>query len=397
MILHGIESSSGVIELKTDQQESESIFSRGNTDNFFLAVDKQLGHLQKIRIGHDSSGECPSWFLNSISVTEIETNSRWIFPCYRWLALEKDDGNTTLELFSLNAKKGRDFKREFHSARVCGLANDHLWFSVVTKEPRDTFTRVQRVTCCWFFLLLEMLTSIMFYIADADTTETINVGPLKVNEREFKVSVLSALICFPPSFLFVFMFSKSRRLRRRITNGTGAAYEGNEKFVLPHFLVYIAWFVCVVGSSVASTFVIVYSLQMGGKTSARWLSSVFLSTIEDVFVSQPVKIVILSVLLALRLASRGKQEKNHDEPNKVDCGDSQVLFTMSEDEVERKRKYKVTERKTNIFLRDITFSCVFITLLMYVCYGDKSENRYHMAESTKNVFVKLDKVREAAS
>ena len=397
MILHGTELSSGVIELKTHHHENESTFSRGNTDNFLLAVDKQLGHLHKIRIGHDSSGECPSWFLNSISITEIETNSRWIFPCYRWLALEKDDGNTTLELFALNAKKGRDFKREFHSARVCGLANDHLWFSVVTKEPRDTFTRVQRVTCCWFFLLLEMLTSIMFYIADTDTTETINVGPLKVNEREFKVSVLSALICFPPSFLFVFMFSKSRRLRTRITNGTGAAYEGNEKFVLPHFFVYIAWFVCVVGSSVAGTFVIFYSLQMGGKTSARWLSSVILSTIEDVFVSQPVKIVILSVLMALRLASRGKQEKNHGEPNKVDCGDSQVLFTMSEDEVERKRKYRVTERKTNIFLRDITFSCVFITLLMYVCYGDKSENRYHMAESTKNVFVKLDKVREAAS
>ena len=112
MILHGIESSSGVIELKTDQQESESTFSRGNTDKFFLAVDKQLGHLQKIRIGHDSSGECPSWFLNSISITEIETNSRWIFPCYRWLALEKDDGNTTLELFALNAKKGRDFQSE---------------------------------------------------------------------------------------------------------------------------------------------------------------------------------------------------------------------------------------------------------------------------------------------
>lgn len=70
---------------------------------------------------------------------------------------------------------------------------------------------------------------------------------------------------------------------------------------------------------------------------------------------------------------------------------------MSADEVERKRKYRVTERKTNIFMRDIAFSCIFITLLVFVCYGDKNENRYRMAKSTKNVLVKLDKVREAAS
>ena len=397
MILYGTESSSDIIKLKSNRDKNGKTFNRGNTDNFLLAVGQPLGSLVKLCVGHDSSGEDPSWFLNDISITDIEANTRWHFSCYRWLALEREDGSTTLELFASNTKKGHDFKSEFNSARACGLANDHLWFSVATKEPRDFFTRVQRVTCCCFFLLWGMLTSAMFYIEDADTTPTIQVGPLKMTARELGVSITTALISFAPSFLVVFMFRKSRR--SGLANGDVNVHDGNEKFQLPHYCIYIAWFVCVIGSLTSAAVTFFYSLQWRGDTSARWLSSIFLATTEDIFVAQPVKIVVISVFLALRITNRRNPPESRDDDlsevaDNFDPGVSKTLFTMSKKETERQRKYRATQRKANMFVRDIAFSCLFIILLMFVCYGDKSKHRYHLTKATRDSFTKLHKVSE---
>ena len=72
MKLYGTENSSEVIELTRNNDENSKPFSRGNTDNFLSAVGQPLGSLVKLHVGHDSSGEDPSWFLNEISITDIE-------------------------------------------------------------------------------------------------------------------------------------------------------------------------------------------------------------------------------------------------------------------------------------------------------------------------------------
>lgn len=71
MILYGTDASSGVIEFSCNRDESRKLFSRGNSDNFLFTVDQPIGSLVKIRVGHDNSGEDPSWFLNEISITDI--------------------------------------------------------------------------------------------------------------------------------------------------------------------------------------------------------------------------------------------------------------------------------------------------------------------------------------
>ena len=394
MILYGTDASSGVIQLSCNRDESRKLFSRGNTDNFIFTVDQPIGTLVKIRVGHDNSGEDPSWFLNEISITDIQANSRWEFPCYRWLGLELEDGSTTLELHSSSVKRSYDFKTEFSNARTYGLANDHLWFSIATKERRDLFTRVQRLTCCCFFLLWIMIVSAMFYFEDLNKTRVIHVGPLKLTASELSVSVTTALIAFPPTFVIVFLFRKSRRLR--ITEGdTCYDDDGRKRFQLPHFCIYVAWFFCIVGSLLASVFTVLYSLQWGKEKSERWLSSVFLSTIEDIFVSQPLKIVVLAVILALRYKSKGNHVGSLAENEKTVQSDyPEVMFDIAKDDIEQQRKYRVLEKKTNVFVRDILFACFFLLLLMIVCYGDKSEQRHHIAATTRNSFTKFDKVRK---
>lgn len=395
MILYGTDASSGVIEFSCNRHESRKLFSRGNSDNFLFTVDQPIGSLVKIRVGHDNSGEDPSWFLNEISITDIQANSRWKFPCYRWLGLELEDGSTTLELHSSSVKRSSDFKTEFSNARTYGLANYHLWFSIATKEARDLFTRVQRLTCCCFFLLWIMIVSAIFYFENRDETPAIHVGPLKVTARELSVSVTTALVAFPTTFFVVFLFRKSQRLGITIDRDTCYDDDGRKQFQLPHFCIYVAWFVCIVGSPLASVFTILYSLQWGREKSERWLSSIFLSTTEDIFVSQPLKIVVLAVILALRCKSKGNRAGDLAENGKrVQSDHPETMFDIAKNDIEQQRKYRVLERKTNIFARDMLFACFFLLLLMFVCYGDKSKQRHHIAETTRNSFTKFNKVRE---
>jgi len=199
----------------------------------------------------------------------------------------------------------------------------------------------------------------MFYNIDkADETPAIQVGPLKTTGREVGVSIFTALITFPPSFLVVLIFRNSRR--SGVEHDQFDVNEGNKRFRLRHFCIYIAWFICIVGSLVAALIVIFYSIQWRGETSSRLLASIFLTTTEDVFVSQPVEIVFISVLLALRLTSRKKEPvEQHDDSSEglsSDSDSSQTLFNTSKEKIESQRKYRVTERKTNTFARDMVFS-----------------------------------------
>lgn len=71
--------------------------------------------------------------------------------------------NTSSNLFFM--KTAKDFR------------DSHIWFSVISRPPCSTFTRVQRVSCCFSLLLCTMLTSIMFWGIPTDPSEqTMDLG-----------------------------------------------------------------------------------------------------------------------------------------------------------------------------------------------------------------------------
>ena len=162
MILHGSENTSSVIKLTCDQPHDRKLLARGNTNNFLVQLEKPLGTMISVQIGHDISGDDPSWFLNEILIMDHQTDKQWAFRCYCWLALERDDGNTTRVCHTDTNKKDDEFKRAFSYLRRNGFSDDHLWLSVITKQPRNHFTRVQRASCCWCLLMLSMVTSAIF-------------------------------------------------------------------------------------------------------------------------------------------------------------------------------------------------------------------------------------------
>uniref|UniRef100_A0A8C6Y609 Lipoxygenase homology PLAT domains 1 n=1 Tax=Naja naja TaxID=35670 RepID=A0A8C6Y609_NAJNA len=72
-------------------QNGDTGFERGSEDKFTLDAPN-LGRLRKITIGHNNKGSSAGWFLDKVIIEDIGNKSVYEFPCYRWYALDEDDG-----------------------------------------------------------------------------------------------------------------------------------------------------------------------------------------------------------------------------------------------------------------------------------------------------------------
>uniref|UniRef100_A0A3B3XW86 PLAT domain-containing protein n=1 Tax=Poecilia mexicana TaxID=48701 RepID=A0A3B3XW86_9TELE len=83
-------------------------FEKGQEDVFSLtAVD--LGVLKKLRIRHDNSQASAGWFLDRVEIVDTKDDTRYFFPCKRWLAVDEDDCQLARELVPVDEafmKKG---------------------------------------------------------------------------------------------------------------------------------------------------------------------------------------------------------------------------------------------------------------------------------------------------
>ncbi|CAH2285235.1 lipoxygenase homology domain-containing 1-like [Pelobates cultripes] len=83
----------------------DQLFNMNSEDTFQV----NLNHVDKpykIRIGHDNSGENPNWYLEGVRLQNLRSEEEFYLPMNRWLAEEKDDGDTWREL-ALTTNGGR--------------------------------------------------------------------------------------------------------------------------------------------------------------------------------------------------------------------------------------------------------------------------------------------------
>ena len=96
VVLFGYRGDSGEHQL-THSATNRNKFERNQLDEFTIeSVD--LGELTKCRIWHDGAGLGAGWFLESVEVIEAKSQSKYVFPCGRWLDSDKDDKSLVREL-----------------------------------------------------------------------------------------------------------------------------------------------------------------------------------------------------------------------------------------------------------------------------------------------------------
>ena len=408
VVIYGKEGKSGVINLnKNFKEEKEGkdnpVFSRASTDHFLVCVDKSLGPLTTLHVAHDNSGNDPSWFLEDVAIKDTSTQDTEIFDCRGWLALEKGDGNIERVLTSRGEKGRMDFKNELSSRTSHSLTEGHIWFSVVAKHPKSNFTRAQRTSCCLLILYSAMLASAMFY-KEGTTEQAVHVGPFKFTWKELIVSVESAIVIAPITVLVVTLFRKSRpRARRRraqphlLNSNEEPQNKTNQvqSYPLPHWCIYIGWVLCVLASFTAALFVVFYSLTFGKEKSNRWLTAVVLSCTQDIFVSQPLRLLVVAVIVAYLRAKRaevGQKRDGKGTTSTVSGTEIAPLSLLSPESIERARENQKLQQQLFSFLREAILFIFFLLLLLAVCFGGKDGSSYYMKNSVSNGLSGFDQV-----
>ncbi|KAL3878017.1 hypothetical protein ACJMK2_035653 [Sinanodonta woodiana] len=190
-------------------------FETGSIMNFIMSTERCLGPLSFLRIWHDNTGngKLRSWYLDQIQLTDLQTGERYFFIADRWLAVEEDDGMVDRIVPVAGMDDLVAFKQLFSSSVRKKLTNDHLWFSVFSRPTRSSFTRVQRISCCVSLLYLTMITNAMFFKSEDNikNVQAIKFGPFSFTVQQLYISFISTIIVFPPSFVLITLFRKSRR------------------------------------------------------------------------------------------------------------------------------------------------------------------------------------------
>ena len=388
-----------------NKEKTTDIFARGSVNGFVLITNETLGPLKEIILEHDNTGKSPAWYVETVIIKDRQTDEQCTYPINRWLAVEKEDG--LIEVTVQNRSVG-SFSGQVRSRFGRKLADGHLWMSVYGRAPSSTFTRVQRASCCLSVLFSAMIASAMFYNISGESEATIQVGPFKFSLRQIIVGVQSGLIVAPVNILIVLLFKSSKP-----KNTKGDKYkefdpaqqlvdqERNAGCMLPHFCVYFGWFLCLVTTLTAATFTLFYSMMWGKEVAEQWLSSIFISNCQDIFIVQPTK-VMLGVVVVSFLLTRTKGSSEDPEEDKEEGGiresDIDFLVDDAKERFKRSRLEAIRDRtKKEVKLagmtKEIVLHLIFLFFLAMVCYGNRNSYRFMMTSTLFNPFSKFDLVR----
>ena len=389
-----------------EEGDSGEFFSRGSVNGFAVITSESIGPLKSITLEHDNSGESPSWFVETVTISDRQTEEQWSFSINRWLAVEKEDG---LIEATVNNRTPSTFSSEIRSRFGRKIADSHLWMSVFSKASSSTFTRVQRASCCLSVLFSAMIANAMFYnIGGKSESAGIQVGPFKFTLRQIVVGVQSGVIIAPVNILIVFIFKSSRPKSDKMdkydqTYPTKKLIDKvrDSGYMLPHFCVYLAWFLCCASTLTASTFTLFYSMMWGKEIAEQWLSSILVSNGQDIFVVQPTKVMIPVVVVSF-LFLRTKREDSLQGAKGTEglaCEDDvDFLVDNPKERFKLSRLAMIRERTRKEMMlagmsKEIVIHLIFVLFLAIVCYGNKNSYRYKMTTTLVTPFTQFNRVK----
>ena len=386
LVIYGEEGSTSPITLP-NSVSGMRFFSRASINSFKMTTPKSLGNLLGIRVWHDNSGKNPSWFLQTVTITDVETGNQYHFLANKWLAVEKGNGNIQAEIITSTEKNLSNLRNLVWTRSVEGFSDKHLWLSIFTRPPHNSFTRCQRISCCLSILFATMLTNAMFYDIriDAPMDETFRLGPIKLSWRQFKIGLQSSLVAIPVNVFVVTIFRNTK-----LTNGKAEKTQG----CLPYWFTYVGWFICVLIATISSIFIVFYSMMWGTQTSNEWLTSISVSLFQDILVSQPIKVIISAFLLSLIFKKVPKLVLVKEEKGLENAIEVEKQACVPEKEnLEISRQFRTKKLAMFIALKEISLLILFVALLFFVTFGNRNEARYLLTSAINKTFANVEKVR----
>jgi polycystin 1L2 len=144
-------------------------------------------------IWHDNSGRGAnaSWFLKFVIVHDLQTREKSYFICNKWLSVEEDDGRIDRILPASSAKQKQEIAYLIEKETKDNLRDGHLWFSIIGRPTLSSFTRTDRLTCCFVLLLMTALLNIMYYMNDTTAkTGLLKIGPFSISQTQIMIGLI---------------------------------------------------------------------------------------------------------------------------------------------------------------------------------------------------------------
>ena len=262
---------------------------------------------------------------------DVQTGKSWILNCENWLAVESDDGKVCRVLPVSNQQELTSFNHVFSKQAVKGLADGHIWFSIISRPPTSNFTRVQRLSCALCLLCCTMITSAMFYNmgGQGPSPFAVHIGSLVIDLKPFVIGLQSSIIIVPVNVLIVQIFRNLRPKKEKPEKKQQSEKEreGKENAAddvpdiqvenenppqgkLPYCFIFFAYALCYLASAASIFFTLLYRIQWGKETSTEWVIAMVTSFFQSVLLLQPIKVVLAAVMVALCVKKASDTEGN---------------------------------------------------------------------------------------
>ena len=148
----------------------------------------------------------PCRYVNQITVRDAQTGETWHFVCDKWLTPDDTQGYFMCRLTVTEVPK---FTYAFRVRSLQNMRDQHTWMSIIKCPPHSTFTRMQRVSCAFAFIMTSMLVNIMFYGAGTDVYQSLQIVlEIEVDPVPLIIGTESALLAVPLNLLIVTIFRK---------------------------------------------------------------------------------------------------------------------------------------------------------------------------------------------
>ncbi|MCJ8738813.1 hypothetical protein PDJAM_G00040130 [Pangasius djambal] len=193
--------------------QREGAFQRNGLDDFQVETDVNLGEIWKICIWHDNTGLDPSWYLQHVTVWDMQTDNMFFFLVEDWLSVENDKNSGLVQKVVLATcpPELRQFGRILRAQLLFGLQDHHLWLSLWERPAHSTFSRAQRVTCCALILHLYLAAGAVWYGSVATISSGGPVADLMpMTPETILVGMTIAVVMFPLQSLLTFLFRKTK-------------------------------------------------------------------------------------------------------------------------------------------------------------------------------------------
>lgn len=142
--------------------------------------------MNHLRLWHDNSGRSKcAWFLKYVIVHDLQTREKYFFIGNKWFAFNKQDGLIDRLLPVAGDLQKSDLKYLIEKETKEKLSDGHLWFSIFARPTLSSFTRKDRLTCCFVFLLITGMMNILYYEQDRTANSNlIKFGPFNISSTQ---------------------------------------------------------------------------------------------------------------------------------------------------------------------------------------------------------------------